>query len=112
VKVLFDNGTPNPIAKSLLGHGVTFARRIGWHEMKNGELIRAAEDAGFEVFVTTDKQIRYQQNLTDRKIALVVLSYSQWPAVQRHLDRVVAAVDGCKPGDYVEVEIPFLSSVI
>ena len=106
MKILFDNGTPNPIARSLAGHQVTFARRIGWHALENGELILAAEQAGFEVRLSTDKNIRYQQNLRGRKIALVILGNSQWPIVQLHLDKVVAAVNTCAPGSYIEVEIP------
>jgi hypothetical protein len=107
MKVLFDNGTPKPIARSLTGHKIEYARQIGWHELENGELIDKAEAAGYEVLVSTDKNIRYQQNLTGRKIALVVLGNSQWPVVRRYLDRIAAAVDACTPGSYFEVEIPF-----
>ena len=108
MKVLFDNGTPRPIAKDLAHHEVTFSRRRGWHELENGELIRTAEEAGFDVLITTDKNIRYQQNLKGRKIALVVLTNGQWPAVKPCIDRVVAAVDSCSPGGYIEVEIPYI----
>jgi hypothetical protein len=73
MKVLFDNGTPKPIARRLIGHQVTHARQIGWHELENGELIERAEAAGYEVLLSTDKNIRYQQNLAERRIALVVL---------------------------------------
>ena len=73
----------------------------------NGELIAAAEAAGFEVLLTTDKNIRYQQNLTGRKIAFVVLGNQQWPTLRRYLDRVVTAVNAATPGSYCEVEIPF-----
>ncbi len=107
MKILFDNGTPKPIARNLIGHEVTFARKIGWHELENGELIQKAEEAGYEVLVSTDKNIRYQQNLVGRKIALVVLGNSQWPLVQRYLDRIASAVDAATPGAYMEVEIPF-----
>jgi hypothetical protein len=107
MKILFDNGTPNPMARSLIGHEVTFARKIGWHELENGELIERAENAGYEILLSTDKNIRYQQNLTRRKIALVVLGNSQWPRVRLHLDRIVAAVNACAPGSYTEIEIPF-----
>ncbi len=86
---------------------MTFARQIGWHELENGELILKAEEAGFELLLSTDKNIRYQQNLAARKIALIVLGNSQWPMVRLHLDRIVAAVNGCIPGSYAEVEIPF-----
>jgi hypothetical protein len=107
MKILFDNGTPWPIAKRLAGHEVTFARRIGWHELKNGELIQQAEDAGYDLLISTDKNIRYQQNLGGRKIALIVLGNSQWPQVQLRLDEIAAAVESCAPGEYIEVEIPF-----
>ena len=107
MKILFDNGAPNPIARSLIGHEVTFARQIGWAELENGELIDRAEEAGFEVLLSTDKYIRDQQNLSKRKIALVVLGNSHWPMVRLHVERVVAAVNACEPGTYVEVEIPF-----
>jgi hypothetical protein len=106
MKILFDNGTPNPMARSLVGHQVTFARKIGWHELENGELIERAESAGYEILLSTDKNIRYQQNLTDRKIALVVLGNSQWPRVRLHLDKIVTAVNACTPGSYAEIEIP------
>jgi hypothetical protein len=107
MKILFDNGTPKPIARRLTGHDVTHARQIGWHELENGKLIERAEQAGYDVLLSTDKNIRYQQNLIGRKIALVILGNSQWPQVRMHLDRIVAAVNACTPGSYSEVEIPF-----
>ena len=107
MKILFDHGVPKPIARSLTGHEVTYARLIGWHEMGNGELIQKAEQAGYEVLLSTDKNIRYQQNLTGRKIALVVLGNSQWPLVRLHLDKITATLNACKPGSYTEIEIPF-----
>lgn len=73
MRILFDNGTPKPIAGSLVGHEVAFARQIGWHELKNGELLRQAEEGGYELLLTSDKNIRYQQNLSGRRIAIVVL---------------------------------------
>jgi hypothetical protein len=100
MRVLFDNGTPKPIARQLAGHEITYARRIGWHELENGELIRQAEAAGYEVLLSTDKNIRYQQNLFGRKIALVVLGNSQWPVVRLHLDKIAAAVEAATPGSY------------
>jgi hypothetical protein len=107
MKVLFDNGTPKPIAPSLTGHEVTYTRKIGWHRLENGELIQHAEDAGYDILLSTDKNIRYQQNLKGRKIALVVLGNSQWPIVRLHLDKIAAAVDASTPGSYTEVAIPF-----
>jgi hypothetical protein len=74
MRVLFDNGTPRGVANALLDHVVEEARSRGWDTLKNGELLDAAEAAAFDVFVTTDRNIRYQQNLTGRTIAIVVLS--------------------------------------
>jgi len=68
--------------------------------------LKAAEEAGFEVFLTPDKNIRYQQNLAIRTIAIVVLGNPQWPVLRRHVDRVVVAVNAAKPATYVVVEIP------
>lgn len=104
--VLFDQGTPVPIRKSLKGHQVETASQRGWETLKNGDLLNAAEAAGFEVLLTPDKNIRHQQNLRDRTIAIIVLGNPQWPVLRRHLDRVVAAVDGAVAGSYFEVEIP------
>jgi hypothetical protein len=106
MKILFDNGTPKPIARCLTGHEVEYARRIGWHEMENGALIQQAEQAGYDVLLSTDKNIRYQQNLSGRKIALVILGNAQWPVVRLYLDRVAAAVNAATPGSYSEVDIP------
>jgi hypothetical protein len=107
MKILFDNGTPKPIARSLPGHEIVYARKIGWHQFANGRLIQRAEEAGYDVLLSTDKNIRYQQNLTGRKIALVVLGNSQWPMVRLCFEEIAAAVNACTPGSYVEVEIPF-----
>jgi putative NIF3 family GTP cyclohydrolase 1 type 2 len=103
--VLLDNGTPRGLARILTSHSVEEAR--GWEEFANGELIDAAEQAGFDVLVTTDKNIHYQQNLKARTIALVVLEHSQWPMVKLVADKIVAAVNSAQPGSYVEVEVPF-----
>jgi hypothetical protein len=109
--ILFDNGTPRGLARFLAGHVVEEARARGWDEIVNGELIDTAERAGFEVMVTTDKNIRYQQNLKDRKLALVVLEHSQWPMVKLVAGNIAAAVNSALPGSYVEVAVPFKESL-
>jgi hypothetical protein len=91
----------------LAGHTVEQARARGWEELANGALINLPEQAGFEVRMTTDKNIRYQQNLTARKIALAVLGNSQWPMVKLIDGTIVAAVNAAEPGSYVEVDVPF-----
>jgi tartrate dehydratase beta subunit/fumarate hydratase class I family protein len=106
--VLFDNGTPRTLARFLIDrHSVTEARARGWEELGNGELLKRAEAAGFEVLVTTDKNLSYQQNLTDRKIAIVVLGKGRWSLIRLRVGQVVAAVNAAAPGSFVEVDIPY-----
>lgn len=105
--VLFDHGTPKGLSVALSGHTVHSAHSRGWAALSNGALLNAAEGAGFEVLLTTDRRIRYQQDLKARRIALVVLTGStKWSLVRQHTDRVVAAVAAAAPGSYSEVEIP------
>jgi hypothetical protein len=78
--------------------------------LSNGELLNAAEEARFDVLLTTDRRIRYQQNLQARRIALVVLTGStKWSRVREHADRIAAAIGAATPGSYLEIEIPFES---
>jgi hypothetical protein len=107
MRILFDQGTPAPLIPFLEGHTVTQAKDLGWDKVVNGELLKAAEENGFEVLLTTDKNIAAQQNLSGRAIAVVVLGNSQWRIVQRYVRRIAAAVNGALPGAYVEVDIPF-----
>jgi len=104
--VLFDHGTPAPLRSFLKDHIVKKTTDLGWDTLSNGEFLRAAEEAAFEVFLTTDKNIRYQQNLADRVIAIVVLGNSRWPVVRLYVDRIAAAITAAKAGSYTEVEIP------
>jgi hypothetical protein len=102
--VLFDQSTPAPLRHALNAHVVVEAIERGWERLENGALIDAAE--AFEILVTADKNIRFQQNLIGRKIAIVVLGNAQWPVLRRYVDRVVAALNEATPGSYTEVEIP------
>ena len=79
---------------------------MGWDRLRNGELLTAAEQAGYELLLTTDKNLRYQQNLKDRIISIVVIAHAQWPTLQQHVQRVVEAVNAATPGSYAEVDIP------
>jgi hypothetical protein len=107
--VLFDHSVPAPLVPYLVGHTVTEARNRGWDTLSNGDLLTEAERAGFDVFLTADKNIRYQQNLAARGIAVVVLSTPQWPLVRLHVARIAGAVNAATPGSYVEVQIPHKS---
>jgi hypothetical protein len=103
--ILFDQGTPVGIRESLHGHVIKTAQEQGWNRLLNGELLHEAEEAGFDVLLTTDKNLVYQQNLSERKIAIVVLGRSRWSLIERVLERVVAAVDAAKPETYNLIEI-------
>ena len=107
MRVLFDQGVPRGLAAALRGHQVTEARKRGWEKISNGEILKLAEDAGFDLLVTTDKNVRYQQNLAGRRISIVVLGNSPWWLVRQHLDRIVAALNMALAGSYTEVDIPF-----
>jgi hypothetical protein len=105
--ILFDHSTPAPLRYALKGHVVVEAIERGWDRLSNGALLNAAEEAGFELLVTADKNMRYQQNLTGRKISVVALGNAQWPVLRRYVERVVHAVNAATPGSVAEVEIPF-----
>jgi hypothetical protein len=104
--ILFDHVTPSGVARFLPGHTVTKAHDRGWDTLANGDLLSEADRAGFDVLLTADKNMRYQQNLTGRKIAIVVLSTPQWPVVRLHPERIAAAVNAAALGSYTEVNIP------
>ena len=106
MRILFDQGTPAPLIPFLEDHTVTQVKDLGWERLVNGDLLKAAEEYGFEIFLTTDKNITAQQNLKTRAIAIVVLGNSQWRIVQRHIRKIAAAVNAATPGSYSEVEIP------
>lgn len=104
--VLFDQGTPVPLRAFLADHTVRTAAEQHWTTLENGQLLDAAEAAGFDLLLTTDKNIRHQQNLAGRRIAIVVLRQPRWPILRLHVQRVVVAVDAATPGSYTEVDIP------
>jgi hypothetical protein len=106
MRILLDNGTPRGVVAAFAGHSVEEARSHGWDTFKNGELLTAAEAAGFHVLLTTDRNIRYQQNLTGRRIAIVVLSTNRWKLVKMRLPEIAAVVAGAAPGTVTEVDIP------
>jgi hypothetical protein len=105
VRILFDQGTPAPLRRELPGHHVSTAYEMGWSALRNGELLKAAEK-DFEVFITTDRSLRYQQNLEGRRLAILVLPTTSWPRIQAHASEVVAAVNRLRPGDFRELTFP------
>ncbi|MGA9070438.1 MAG: DUF5615 family PIN-like protein [Terracidiphilus sp.] len=107
MRILFDQAVPVPLRPYLAGHTVRTAAEEGWDRLRNGDLLSTAEEAGFDILLTTDRNMRYQQNITGRKISVVILSRQQWPQLQPHFQIVVDAVNAAKRGSFAEIEIPF-----
>jgi len=106
--ILFDHGTPRGLIRAFSEHIVITAQAKGWDRLSNGALLNAAEEAGVDLLLSTDRGIRYQQNFGGRKIALVVLTgATKWSRVRLHIDRITAAVAAAGSGTYAEGEIPF-----
>jgi hypothetical protein len=106
VKILFDHGTPVPLRAALRGHDVSTAFEHGWQRLKNGDLLSAAEAAGFEVFITTDQNLGHQQNLSGRRLAVLVLPFANWPRLRPHAQLIADSAVALSPGACVELSIP------
>ena len=104
MRVLFDQGTPAPLRHHLSAHEVVTAFEAGWSEISNGALLAHADDL-FDLLVTTEKQLQYQQNLTGRRIAILILPYASWPKLERQAAKIASAVAAMKPGSYVELHL-------
>jgi hypothetical protein len=105
MRILFDQGTPVGIRDSLSEHTVKTTNQQGWSTLLNGELLRVAEEAGFDVLLTTDKNLAYQQNLIGRKIAIVALGRNRWSLIRPMLSEIADTVSAAKPGTYTLIEI-------
>jgi predicted nuclease of predicted toxin-antitoxin system len=105
MKILFDQGTPVPLRRPLPEHTVATAYEQDWSNLANGELLSAAERDGYELLITTDQNLRYQQNLDGRRIAILVLTSTSWPRIQQHIPRIQAAVGQMAAGAYAEITI-------
>ena len=105
MKILFDHGTTAPLRHHLPEHSVDRSAERGWELLDNGELIRKAEEDGYEVIVTTDQNIRHQQNLGRIRLGIVVLLATAWPRVQRRTAEIRAAIEEVESGEFREVPI-------
>jgi hypothetical protein len=102
MRILFDQGTPVPRRQLLSGHSVSTAYEMGWSELANGDLLDAAE-ADFDALATTDQNLRYQQDLAGRRLAILVLPTTSWPRILAHEEQVVAAINALRPAEIVEL---------
>lgn len=106
MRLLFDQNTPLPHKRLLPDHSLRTAHDMGWSELANGDLLAAAEAAGFDALVTLDKRMRYQQNLAGRKIGIVVLPEQNRATLEAGIEAVRAAIERARQGAYVEFELP------
>ncbi|MBK5970380.1 MULTISPECIES: hypothetical protein [Thiorhodovibrio] len=105
MRILFDQGVPVPLRRLLPGQDVVTVYERGWSRLENGKLLAAAEADGFEVFLTTDKNLKHQQDLSGRSMAILVLETTSWPRIRAASATIVAALGSAIPGSYAEVSI-------
>ena len=105
MKVLFDQGTPVPLRRYLPEHRVDTAFERGWSQLRNSALLDRAEKDGYELLITTDQNLRYQQDLAAREVAVLVLMSTAWPRIRLRTDEIRVAVNEIRSGECREVQI-------
>ena len=105
MRILLDQGMPVPLRLYLSDHLVDTAFERGWSNLQNGELLKVSEQDGYQLLISTDQNLKYQQNLSDRHLAIIVLLSTSWPRIQLKVDNIQASIDKIAPGDYVEIPI-------
>ena len=105
MRILFDHNTPLPMRRYLLEHVVDTANEKGWSELLNGDILDNAEEEGYEILVTADQSMSYQQNIEHRHIAVVVLLSNRWPDVRTRIDEIRSALEEVQLGEVREVLI-------
>ena len=95
---------PQPLRRLLADFEISTAQEMGWGRVKNGDLLKRAEGV-FDVFLTADQQLKYKQDLTGRRLAILVLSTNRWPKVKAKRPEIVAAIQALRPGDYAELAL-------
>lgn len=103
MRILFDQGVPAPLRDHLPGHDIKTAYELGWSELGNGELLSNAEPL-FDLFITTDQNLRHQQNLAGRRLAVLVLPTTSWPVLQKRAAEIASALAKIQPGQYMDLE--------
>ena len=105
MKILFDQGTPAPLRRHLAGHSVDTAFERGWSSLRNGDFLDRAENDGYQLLITTDQNLRRQQNLAGRRLGILVLLSTSSPRIQRRVDDIRAAAGGMEPGESRDIPI-------
>ena len=106
MRILFDHCTPAPLRRYITGHTVDTAAERGWSRLQNGSLLSAAEADGYDLLITTDQDMSYQQNLSRRRISLLLISDNSWPRIRTHVDAIASAIPQTRQGQLTVVSIP------
>src|SRR2546426_12290459 len=101
MRILFDQGTPVPLRNHLIGHVIETAFERGWSTLENGALLAVAKGS-FDLFITTDQKLRYQQNLAGKKLTILVLMTTSWSRIQKSIPQILEAIDRASPGEFLE----------
>ena len=105
MKILFDQGTPVPLRELLPKHEIHTAFELGWSQLQNGELLSSAVANGYEVLITTDQNLRYQQNLAERRIAVLVLLSTSWPRIKKRIEEIRTSLESLSSTGYIEIAV-------
>jgi hypothetical protein len=105
MRILFDQGTTVPLRRHLTSHVVDTVFERGWSTLSNGELLDMAEQEGYALLMTTDQNLRYQQHLANRQLAIIVLLSTSWPRIQLQIETIQAAVESIVAGGYQEIAL-------
>ena len=103
MRILFDQGTPLPLRDHLTDHAVQTVFELGWSTLANGALLAFAENS-FDLLITTDQQLRYQQNLSGRTLGIVVLMTTSWPRIRVHVSQILQEISEMNAGEYREIK--------
>jgi glutamate racemase len=103
MRILFDQGTPVTLRRHLHPNPVDKAAEMGWSQLSNGELIATAEREVYNLLRTTDQNLRYKQNLSERKIGIIALTTTSWPRIKRNIENILLALDSLRESNYIEI---------
>ena len=105
MKILFDQGAPVPLRRHLHPHLVDTTFERGWSTLQNGDLLTQAESDHYDALITTDRNLKYQQNLSNCIIRILVLTTTSWPKIRKKANQVRKALESLDKGGYAEVDI-------
>src|SRR6266403_4399637 len=105
MRIVFDQNVPRALRNLLPGHDVRTAAEMGWSTLLNGDLVDAADTAGFEAIITADRNFRSQVDISSRGLAVIILSTNHWPTLQRGGAAILRALQRARPGLYQDAAV-------